>query len=73
MLTPELAEVFVNEFTREVARLANTRDERDQTIRARLAELEVELENLSRNLLAGVVSSSKPPVGLPITHKSSQA
>ena len=58
LLTPELAEVFVKEFTREVARLASTQDEREQQIRARLAELEVELANLSGNLLAGVVSST---------------
>ncbi len=40
------------------ARLASTQDEREQQIRAQLAELEIELENLSRNLLAGVLSST---------------
>jgi site-specific DNA recombinase len=56
LLTPELAQVFVKEFTREVARLVSTRDEREQSIRTRLAELDIEIDNLSRNLLAGVVS-----------------
>ncbi len=58
LLTPELAEVFVTEFTREVERLARTRDEREEEIRRRLDQLELEIENLSRNLLAGVVSST---------------
>ena len=58
LLTPDLAKVFVEEFAREVSRLAQTRDEREETVRARLAELDVELRNLSANLLAGVVSST---------------
>ncbi len=58
LLTPELAEVFVKEFNREMTRLSSTRDEREQSIQRRLAELDIELENLSRNLLAGVVSST---------------
>ena len=58
LLTPELAEVFVREFTREVERLAKTRGEREEEVRRRLDELEVEIGNLSRNLLAGVVSTT---------------
>ena len=58
LLTPELAEVFVKEFTREVERLAKTRDKREEEIRRRLEELDVEIGNLSRNLLAGVVSTT---------------
>ena len=58
LLTPELAKVFVEEFTREVARLTQTRGEREERVRARLAELEREIANLASNLLAGVVSST---------------
>ena len=58
LLTQELAEVFVREFTREVERLARTRDEREEEIRRRLDQLETEINNLSRNLLSGVVSST---------------
>ena len=58
LLTQEHAEIFAREFAREVERLTRTREERDDGLRERAKVLDVEIENLSRNLLAGVISTT---------------
>ena len=58
LLTPELAKVFVEEFNREVRRLVSTRQDRGADLRARLAELDAEIDNLAGHFLKGVVSDA---------------
>ncbi len=55
LLTPDLAQLFIQEFQREVARLSEARDDHLVRARARIEELDREIENLAKNMLAGVV------------------
>ena len=56
LLTDELAKVFVDEFRKEMARLAKNENGDRATIEARLKQVAVEIENLSAHFLKGVVS-----------------
>jgi hypothetical protein len=56
LLTPDLVKVFAEEFACEVARLTRSREEAESVTRSRLAELEVEIDNLAEHFLAGAVS-----------------
>lgn len=56
LLTDEHAKLFATEFNREVDRLRRDESSRDGEAKQRLALLEVEVENLAANMLAGVVS-----------------
>ena len=55
LLTADMAEMFVAEFQREVARLAKADGEVDREVQERLRAIDAELAALSENLLAGVV------------------
>ena len=55
LLTADMAELFVSEFRRELARLSKAGEEVDREAQSRLNAIEVELATLSKNLLAGVV------------------
>ena len=54
--TDDMADLFIAEFRRDVAKLASTRDERESRQRARLAQLDIKIENLAANMLVGVIS-----------------
>ena len=55
LLTADMAELFVAEFQRELARLSRLDHEAERESMRRLRELDTELARLSENLLAGVV------------------
>ncbi len=55
LLTAEMAEMFVTEFRRELAKLAKDTDDVEREAQRRLRTIEAELATLSENLLAGVV------------------
>lgn len=57
LLTEDHAKLFVEEYRREAARLAQGDERRDEAGTARLKQLEIELSNLARNLVEGKVSS----------------
>ena len=54
--TDDMADLFIAEFGRDVAKLTSTRDERESRQRARLTELDIKIENLAANMLVGVIS-----------------
>ena len=56
LLTDEHARLFAIEFNREVERLVREDASRSNEVADRLAELDREIENLTANMLAGVVS-----------------
>ncbi|MGK2911674.1 MAG: recombinase family protein, partial [Sphingobium sp.] len=56
LFTEEHAKIFTETFNREVAKITGTQVDRDQVGKNRLAVIEKELENLSANLLTGLVS-----------------
>ena len=56
LLTDEHIRLFVEEFKRESDRLARADDRQDNAAEIRLRHVEVEIDNLTRNFLAGVVS-----------------
>ncbi|TVV75970.1 hypothetical protein FOY91_05615 [Sphingomonas solaris] len=56
LLTESHAKLFVEEYRREAARLAQGDERRDVAGAVRLKQLEVELANLARNLVEGKVS-----------------
>jgi site-specific DNA recombinase len=56
LLTDDLAKAFVDEFRKEMARLAKSDTSDRAAIESRLKQVAVEIENLSRNFLRGVVS-----------------
>ena len=56
LLTEDHARVFVEEFRREAARLTREQASADDQATERLRHVEVELENLTQNMLAGVLS-----------------
>ena len=49
LLTPGLAQLFIQEFQREVARLSEARDDHLVPARARIEELDREIENSAKN------------------------
>ena len=55
LLNADMAELFVAEFRKELARLAKGGEQMDREADARLRTLDAELGSLSENLLAGVV------------------
>jgi site-specific DNA recombinase len=58
LLTEEHAQIFVDEFRREAVRLASLDQQADEAGEARRRLLEMELSNLTQNLLGGLVSST---------------
>ncbi|TFI57148.1 hypothetical protein E2493_16705 [Sphingomonas parva] len=56
LLTPELAELFVGEFKREVRRLSEGVDREAGDAALRLAELERQIDTLARNMLVSEAS-----------------
>ncbi len=56
LLTAEHAKIFAEEFTKEAMRLAAITPEVDPGLSERLQELEIALDNLAQNMLAGVIS-----------------
>ena len=56
LLTEEHARLFVEEFGREMARLSQGDDRRNEAARVRLRQVETELASLYQNLLAGLAS-----------------
>lgn len=56
LLTEEHARLFVEEFGREMNRLARNNDRRDEAAGIRLRQVETELASLYQNLLAGLAS-----------------
>lgn len=56
LLTEEYAKLFVKEFQLEAAHLTDRTTDRTSDARKRLSELEIELGNLTENLLAGLAS-----------------
>jgi hypothetical protein len=58
LLTAEHAKIFAEEFKKEAMRLAAITPEVDPGLSERLQELEIALDNLAQNMLAGVISST---------------
>ncbi|MEA1086459.1 recombinase family protein, partial [Sphingomonas sp. CD22] len=56
LMTEDHAKLFLEEFEREVARVNQSRDQRDEVTATRLNGVRQELENLTANLLQGVLS-----------------
>jgi site-specific DNA recombinase len=56
LLTPEHGRIFVEEFKREMARLARDSERGEERTSERLLEVEAEIHNLSQNMLAGILS-----------------
>lgn len=56
LMTAELAELFAQEFKREVERLRLTGNSEVERVRDRLADVEAEIRNLAANFTKGVVS-----------------
>jgi site-specific DNA recombinase len=55
LLTADMAQLFADEFAKEIARRTKGEDAHVSQAKQRLAELEREIDALSQNLLAGVV------------------
>lgn len=56
LLTEDHVRIFVEEFRREAARLMRQQASADDQATERLRQVEIELENLTQNMLAGVLS-----------------
>lgn len=56
LLTEEHAKIFTETFNREVKKISGNEIDRERITRDRLAVIETELENLSANMLAGLLS-----------------
>ena len=56
LLTPDHGRIFVEEFRREMARLARESERAEERTSERLQEVEAEIYNLSQNMLAGILS-----------------
>jgi site-specific DNA recombinase len=56
LMSAELAELFAQEFKREVERLRSTGHSEIQLVRDRLSEVETEIRNLAANFAQGIVS-----------------
>ena len=60
LLTPDLVKLFTEEFNRELERLTRARCESDLRATNRLAELEVEIDNLAADFLTGTFGPTLP-------------
>ncbi|MEA1015270.1 hypothetical protein [Sphingosinicella sp. LY1275] len=56
LLTPDHGRNFVEEFKREMARLARESERGEERTSERLLEVEAEIDSLSQNMLAGILS-----------------